>query len=119
MTLYEQIGEEKLVAIVTEFYSRAFKDMIIGHFFFGKDQAALTAHQINFARGMLGGPNNYDSRPLRHAHQHLKLRPPHFARRQLILSQVMDHYGLATAAKVGWLGREESLRSQIMRAIKP
>ena len=44
-TLYDQIGEEFIRRAIIEFYKRAFADMMIGHFFFGKNHDELAAHK--------------------------------------------------------------------------
>ncbi len=115
-TLYEQIGADFIRAALTEFYQRAFSDMIIGHFFFGKDIAHITEQQIAFATGMLGGPRLYRGKALGAAHLDLKLRPPHFGRRQVLMYEVLSGMGLDAELCQGWLSLEEQLRSVVMPA---
>ena len=64
MNVFQQLGAETITAIITEFYQRAMRDPIIGHFFFGHDHAQLLAGQLAFSIAMLGGPKNYRGRPL-------------------------------------------------------
>jgi hemoglobin len=113
-SLYERLGEDSLVAVLTRFYERAFTDPIIGHLFFGRDQEHLTRQQIDFARSFLGGPMRYRGKPLLHAHRPLPIRPPHFARRQILMAEVMEELGVAPDVSREWLEREETLRPLIM-----
>jgi len=113
-SLYSAIGAAFIEAAITEFYRRAFVDGIIGHFFVGKDQAAITAQQIDFATALLGGPKNYRGRPLASVHAELQIRPPHFGRRQVLMREVLLEKGLATELCDAWLALEESLRPLIL-----
>lgn len=112
--LYEAIGPETIRAAITEFYKRAFADMIIGHFFFGKDREDITAKQIDFATAMLGGPRNYRGKPLREAHTPFVLRHPHFNRRQVLMGEVLKDLALDGELAQAWLALEEQLRPLIV-----
>lgn len=114
-TLFEQIGSEFIQKAITEFYRRAPLDGIIGHFFFEKDIEHITAMQIDFATAMLGGPRTYHGKPLATAHAGLAIRPPHFGRRQVLMREVLDDYGLAPDLRDAWLAAEEALRPIILR----
>lgn len=114
-TLYEQIGEEFIRKAVEEFYRRAFTDMIIGHFFFGKNHDELAAHQIDFTVAALGGPRRYAGRSISEAHRIHNIRRPHFDRRRMILREVLDEFGLAPHLRDAWLTQEEAFRSLIVR----
>lgn len=113
-TLYAKIGAEFIRAALTEFYQRAFSDMIIGHFFFAKDIAQITAQQIDFATGMLGGPRLYRGKSLGAAHHSLNLRRPHFGRRQVLMYEVLTGMGLDPELRDAWLELEEQLRGIVM-----
>ena len=114
-TLYDRIGADFVQLAITEFYRRAFVDPIIGHFFFAKDQAAITATQIEFAAAMLGGPRAYRGRPLATVHKTLDIRPPHFGRRQVLMADVLRELGLADELAREWLLLEERLRDVIVK----
>ncbi len=114
MSLYERIGEETIKSAITEFYKRAFEDMIIGHFFFEKDRMALTAKQIDFAVSMLGGPKRYKGRPLELVHNEFSIRKAHFDRRQVILREVLAEKHLEKHQIEEWIVMEENLRRLIV-----
>ena len=114
MNLYEQIGESFIRRAIEEFYVRAFVDPMICHFFIGRDRAALTAMQQDFAIAMLGGPKNYKGMPLKDAHLPFTIKPPHFGRRQIIMAEVLRDLGLDPDLAKKWLEMEEALRSVIV-----
>jgi len=119
VSLYNQIGDDLIVRAVTEFYLRAFVDPLIGHFFHRKSITDITEKQIKFARGLLGGPTDYDGQPLETIHSPLKIRPPHFGRRQVLMAEVLEDLGLAPSLATAWLAREEKLRPLIMPSLGP
>lgn len=115
LTLYERIGEDLIRKVITEFYLRAFADPIIGHFFFEKDRAHITAMQIDFAINMLGGPRNYKGKPLVTAHEPFDIRGPHFGRRQVLMREVLDDLVVAPELSEAWLALEGPLRALVVR----
>ncbi len=114
-TLYQEIGEPVIRKVITEFYVRAFEDLILAHFFVGKDIRHITAMQIDFAITMLGGPQVYRGKPLVPIHQKLNIRPPHFGRRQVLMREVLDDLKVNSEHSAQWLGLEEQLRPVILR----
>ncbi|MGE0172776.1 MAG: truncated hemoglobin [Oligoflexales bacterium] len=112
--LYDQIGPDFIVKAITSFYDKAFEDPIIGHFFMGKDKAALVQKQIDFASSMLGGPKNYRGRPLAAVHAELPIRPPHFGRRQVLMREVLEDLGLDKDLMESWLLLEQKLKPLIL-----
>jgi hemoglobin len=115
--LYEAIGDPVVRGVITEFYRRAFEDPIIGHFFFGKDREHITAQQIDFATNMLGGPMRYRGKSLHAAHEPFQIRGPHFARRQVLMRQVLDELtDLPESVKAAWLKLEDQLKPLIVNA---
>lgn len=112
--LFDAIGGERLEAILKSFYERCFDDVMIGHFFFGKDHDALLRQQLAFTSSMLGGPRAYEGRALPQVHDPLAIRPAQFARRQVILRETIDEYGLDPELAAAWLKQEERLRDIIM-----
>jgi hemoglobin len=115
MTLYEEIGAERLAAIIQAFYSKVFLDPMLAHFFMNLDHEHLVSMQIDFVGSMLGGPNRYRGKPLEQIHDTMLIRPPHFRRRQRILQETMVEYGLDEKVIAGWLKQEERLKPLIMK----
>jgi truncated hemoglobin YjbI len=119
-SLYEQIGSEFIKRAITEFYERAFADVMIGHFFFKKDKADITAKQILFASSMLGAKDaKYTGKPLKLAHTGMIIRPVHFNRRQVLMGEVLDDLGLSPDLKAAWLSLENQLRSIVITPTLP
>ena len=114
MSLYEQIGQERLAAILRDFYLRCFEDVMISHFFFGKDHDELLRHQLAFTTSMLGGPNTYQGRAIAPIHKPLHIRPPQFMRRRMILRETMADHGLEPELMEAWTKLEERLRPLVL-----
>lgn len=113
---YERLGgEEKLRAIVSDFVERVVKDMMIGFFFRSVDKERLTDLEVQFARAHLGGPANYQGRPLRNAHGAHPVMGGHFNRRLRLLDQTLQDHGVADDIRIAWLSHNESLRSHITK----
>ena len=115
-TLFEKIGYENIVSVITEFYKRAFNDPMIGHFFFNKDIEDITQKQITFASSMLGSKTiTYQGKPLKEAHLNLpQLRPPHFGRRQVLMKEVLSDLNIDSELADQWLKMEDKLKPLII-----
>ena len=113
-TLYKKMDPDKIKEIITDFYNQAFADPIIGHFFFKKDQERLIKLQVMFTQNLLQGSSHDHERYMKKSHQHLKIRPAHFKRRQKILEEVLeDHLSEPTLISF-WLEREAQLLSYVV-----
>jgi hemoglobin len=91
---------------------------MIGYFFFGKDHESLLRQQLAFTSSMLGGPRGYAGRSLPQVHEPLAIRPAHFARRQKILRETMDEFGLDADLAAAWIAHEDKLRAFIMPSME-
>ncbi|MFG1501188.1 group 1 truncated hemoglobin [Halobacteriovorax sp. XZX-3] len=70
--LFERIGGREAVnAAVDVFYNKVLADERIRHFFEGIDMAAQRRKQIMFLTYAFGGPNTYDGKGMREAHEAL------------------------------------------------
>jgi hemoglobin len=114
MNVYERIGQDKITAIIQDFYAQAFVDPIIGYFFDGKNQDHLIQQQVSFTIGMLGGPKNYTGKPLELAHRSLNLRPAHFNRRKILMEETMQRHNIDKSCQEEWLMLEEQFRRIIV-----
>lgn len=116
-SVFDQLGEEKIKAVIAAFYQLAFADGIIGHFFFSHDIAHITKQQQDFAVAMLGGPSRYRGKPLITAHQNLSIHNAHFGRRQVLMKAVLADFKVPENCAQEWLEREESLRPLILKSL--
>jgi len=55
-------------AVVNDFYERVLRDPQLAPYFEGVDLARLKRHQVLLISQVLGGPADYDGRPLDQAH---------------------------------------------------
>jgi hemoglobin len=115
MTIYEEIGAERLAVIIRAFYEKIFQDPMLAHFFMNMDHEHLVAMQLDFVGSMLGGPQKYRGKPLELIHDSMLIRPPHFRRRQRILHETMVEHGLDENVIASWLKQEERLKPLIMK----
>ena len=80
-TIYDQIGGSKAVAAaVEEFYRRVLDDPQLAPFFDGLDLGKLKAHQEAFIAAAIGGPEPYQGREMREAHDGLGISDHDFDR---------------------------------------
>jgi hemoglobin len=69
---YDAIGGGPAVsAVVNDFYERVLGDPQLAPYFEGIDIPRLKRHQVLLVTQVLGGPYNYDGRPLAEAHASL------------------------------------------------
>ena len=61
-------GGPAVSAVVNDFYERILGDPHLAPYFEGVDLARLKRHQVLLISQVLGGPANYDGRPLDQAH---------------------------------------------------
>jgi hemoglobin len=115
MSVYNQIGYEKLVQIMTDFYDRLFNDVFVGFIFAPFDKAHLIHQQVLFTGSLLGAKDlKFEGKSLREAHANLPIRPAHFARRQVILKEVLNDHSIDLEVIEEWLRCELQLKSQIL-----
>ena len=115
-TLFDQIGGDKLRAVLTDFYDRLFKDVMIGFMFQGKDKQHLIDREFEMTAKMLGAPGiEYRGRPMRTAHAAHTIFGGHFERRlQILRETIADHHVDDEVARV-WIDHTNALREQITR----
>jgi hemoglobin len=115
MSLYEAIGgEPKVQVILQSLYDKLFVDPIVGFLFEGKDKAHIVEQQLAFTCHFLGGPQQYEGKPLPTAHASLPLLPGHFDRRHRLLAQVLEENDVPEAVRRVWLQIDETLRYSVL-----
>jgi hemoglobin len=111
--LFDKIGADRLRAVITDFYDRIFRDVMIGFLFEGKDRARLIEKEYELTARLLGAGVAYTGKPLREAHARSPILGGHFERRLEILRQTLAaHVVDAEVARV-WLDHQLALRPQI------
>ena len=114
--LYDRIGAEKLRAVVTDFYDRIFRDVMIGFMFQGKDKQHLIDREVEMASKFFGAPGVvYRGRPMRAAHAAHTIFGGHFERRLQILRQAMAAHDVDAEVQRVWIEHTNALRSQVTR----
>jgi truncated hemoglobin YjbI len=116
MTPFETIGEVQLRAVITDFYDRVFRDVMIGFMFQGKDKQHLIDREFEMAARMLGASHiAYTGRPMRNAHAAHTIFGGHFERRLQILREAMADHAVDAGVQQVWIEHTQALRAQITR----
>lgn len=114
--LFDKIGGDVLRAVITDFYDRIFRDVMIGFMFQGKDKQHLIDREWEFAANFLGAPGVlYTGRPMRTAHAQHTIFGGHFERRLQILREAMRAHDVDPEVQAAWVEHTQALRSQITR----
>ena len=113
--LFSKIGEAKLRAVITDFYSRVFGDVIIGFLFEGKSRQHLIDREYEFTASFLGGDVKYTGRPMRTAHAASPIFGGHFERRLQILRETLRDNAVDPEVQQAWIDHTLALRAQITR----
>lgn len=115
MTLFDEIGGDRLRAVLTDFYERVFADTMIGFLFWGKDRALLIEREWEFTARLLGADVPYSGRPLRTAHAQSPILGGHFARRLQLLKEMMEKHEVPESVRKAWVEHTLALRPQVTR----
>ncbi|MEZ4474648.1 MAG: group 1 truncated hemoglobin [bacterium] len=119
MSLFDQIGEAGLRAVLTDFYDRVFADPMIGFFFLGKDKARLVELEYQHTARVLGERVPYAGRPMREAHHAHRIMKGQFLRRNRLLEQVLAAHGVPDAVVTAWLDHARGLEAAITGRVSP
>ncbi|MFK7823430.1 MAG: group 1 truncated hemoglobin [Oligoflexales bacterium] len=118
--IFDEVGEAFIKQAISEFYQHAVRDPIIGHFFFHTDIEQLIAKQCTFTAKLLGSTSHqYRGKPLIKAHSLMPLTKVHFARRQVLMGEVLRSLGLPENLSKIWLNLEEELKPLIVNSQSP
>lgn len=114
--LFDKIGADKLRAVITDFYARLFKDVMIGFMFQGKDRQHLIDREWEFTAGFLGARDvKYAGRPMRTAHAQHTIFGGQFERRLQILRETLRDHAVDADVHTAWIDHTNALRAQITR----
>jgi hemoglobin len=114
--LFDRIGAAALRAVLTDFYGRVFRDVMIGFMFQGKDRRHLIDREYELTAALLGAPGvTYTGRPLRAAHAQHTIFGGQFERRLQILRETLRDHGVDAEVQQAWIDHQLALRGQITR----
>jgi hemoglobin len=78
-SIYEQIGgQEALIVVVDDFYTRVLDDPEQAPFFRGSPMSRLKGKQVEFFAAALGGPDEYSGLSMKDAHRGRGIHQEHF-----------------------------------------
>ncbi len=108
-TLFEKLGGKPAIeAVVKEVYKRVLDDANLKGYFAKTDMDRQTQMQIKFITMALGGPNEYDGRPMAETHESMGITSHHF-------DLVAGH--LVAALK--WAGVSDEDVNEVVGAVAP
>lgn len=113
MSLYTELGEERLRRIIDVFVDRIFEDRMIGFFFRNADRKRIKEMEFQFTARFLGADIAYEGRPLAEAHGRHPIMGGQFARRLQILRETLEEYRVPSHIQKAWIEHTESLRPLI------
>jgi hemoglobin len=94
-SLYEQLGgQEAIDAVVEEFYARVLADEKVKSLFDNTDMEKQKRHQAAFIAYATGGPNRYQGRTIKKAHEGLGITEEQFAAVAGHLSDSLKHFNV-------------------------
>lgn len=111
--LYDKIGPDKLRAVIIDFYSRVFDDVMIGFLFIGKDRQRLIDKEFEFTANFLGADIRYTGRPIRAAHARSPIMGGHFDRRLQLIKETLADHAVDPDVTAAWIKHTEALRFQV------
>jgi len=112
-SLFDKIGAAKLRAVIEDFYSRVFGDVMIGFLFEGKDRARLVEMEYQFTAQLLGADIKYTGKSMREAHAKSPIFGGHFERRLQLLRETLADHGVDPEVIAAWIDHSQALRAQI------
>ena len=115
MSDYDEIGEERLRAVIEAFVDRMFDDLMIGFFFRSASRERIKEMELQHAAEHLGGPVTYGGRPLDKAHAPHRIMGGHFERRKKILDDTLREHGVSEAIRERWMAHLETLRPLVTK----
>ena len=111
--LIDTIGMDHLREVITDFYARLTRDVMIGFLFHGKDETRLIEKEVEFTARLLGADIPYTGRPIRQAHANSPILGGHFSRRLQILKETLADHQVDIQVQQTWLEHTLALRSQV------
>src|SRR5262245_61902990 len=115
VSLYEQLGGKgSIAAVVEEFYRRVIADDRLGAMFAGLDMARQRRHLAAFIGFALGGPNEYQGRTLRRAHEGLGITAEQFGAVAGHLQASLAALGVPEAAITAVIGAVAGLQGDVV-----
>jgi hemoglobin len=115
LSLYDELGKERLQQILDAFVDRLFDDLMIGFFFRNADRDRIKQLEFQFTARFLGADIEYAGRPLAEAHRQHPIMGGQFARRLQILRETLEEYRVPPHIREAWIEHTESLRPLITR----
>lgn len=114
-TLFQQLGgKESIAAVVDEFYRRVVADDRLAAMFAGLDMAKQRRHLAAFLALAFGGPNEYQGRGMRAAHQGLGITAEQFGAVAEHLQGTLVAFGVPEETMATVMGTVAGLQGDVV-----
>jgi len=107
---------DRLVAILTEFYTEVFDDPLLAPYFRGVTKDRVIGQVFSFMRDVLTGTKHYFGMRPRTAHHWMVISDELFDHRERRMEACLRRHGLPEPLVQRWRRFEESFRSDIVKA---
>lgn len=116
-TIYESIGgEDALIAVVDDFYTRVLADPALQGFFTGVEMNKLKGRQVEFFGAALGGPMEYTGGAMDTVHAGMGITGEQFGKVAVHLSDALTAAGVPAETVTTIIGAIAPLSEQIVTA---
>lgn len=116
-SLFEELGETRLRAIIDRFVDRIADDVMIGFFFRNVDRARLKQREYELAARHLGADIPYTGRPLDVAHAPHPIMGGQFMRRLKLLRDTLEEQAVPRHIQDHWVAHTERMRPLVTRDV--
>ncbi|MDX1805001.1 MAG: group 1 truncated hemoglobin, partial [Alcanivorax sp.] len=114
-SIYERVGGDAAIrAVVADFYDRVLADRNLAPFFKHKQRKGLEEEQVKFFTQALGGPQVYQGRSMKEAHQGLAITGNHFDQVAVHLKNSLEGLGVEPGMVTTIIDTVASLKGDIV-----
>ncbi|MDX2021054.1 MAG: hypothetical protein SF187_12510 [Deltaproteobacteria bacterium] len=116
-SLFERAGGEPVVRpVIRDFVAQMYRDIMIGFFFRGIDEAHLVEREYEFTARFLGAQAvSYGGQPIKAAHSRHLINDGQFARRRQILLEAMIKHGVPEDVRAAWLAHVDEFKAVVVQ----
>lgn len=110
---FQRLGEDALKAIIEDFVTRLYGDLMIGYMFKRAPKARIVRFEYEHAASFLGAGIEYGGRPLGKAHAGHRIQGGQFMRRLQVLKNTLKDHKVPEDIAARWVAHHESLRDEV------
>ena len=114
-TLYSKLGSEPAIEATAELLTQKLsKDSLLSDYFVNIDLKSHKLYLKKFLTKFTGGPDKYNGRDLREAHQDLEIKDEEFTHLLSLIKDTLNELGVSQDLISIFCGAAETLRNEIL-----